>query len=431
MIKPGYFLLLLFPVFVWVLSTFSVTDPGFARELNIKNSPTPSATPLIDIGEKVSEGISLLKSSPPLLFETKNGKPAGDLVRKQIALAIWNKNTGEVFEKRVWVREQEIKDYKKTGIINLDPVNLPTSDVGINVRVKWWNSFNTFYEVNPVKSSEAGAEQFDGVKNQPDLAVVANKYLLESRYLSSLPEKSKTKYTDIIYVPYSKSLHLPEVIVAGGRYLEDCIARAFEQLESAKVVSRSLPGSPVTAVVSREFVKSIILVEHIDPDSFNLAADGGQELTERVLAIIGANQEQAYRYTASPAGASGLAQFIKSTYNSIVSKYPEARLIKDYNLGMADHVNAVKAMVLFFDGYKKEIDNKVTRRDVIRQIGVTEEMLAAAYNGGANKVVRSVNKYGLAWISGQLNLPRDSAIFKKETVDYIKKFRSVKGLNLF
>lgn len=405
---------LLLSILVFAFLVFFWVNPDPVKEISIKNEPVPSATflaPPLDVGEKIREGISLLRSSPSLIYETENKKPSGELVRKQIALAILDKNTGEVFEKRVWVEEQEIKDYKKTGVVNLS-----SSQDDITIQAKWWNSFNTFY----------------GVENRPDLMVVANKYPFQSSYLSGLPEKSGAEYTDIIYAPYSKSLHLPEIIAAGRQYLESGIDRAFEELESANVISHSLPANPVTAVVSKEFIKNIILVEHIDPDGFSVAADGGKELIERVLTILGANGEQAYRYTGSPAGARGLAQFIKSTYETIVSKYPDARLIKDYNLGMADHTNAIKAMVLFFDNYKREIDNKITRRDVIGQIGITEEMLAAAYNGGPSRVVRSVNKYGLAWISGQLGLTAGTkTIFKKETLNYVEKLRSIKNLNVF
>lgn len=388
----------------------------YAKEMTITNRPVlvSSASPATQFSmmEKIREGTSLLKSSPPLAYETKNGKPTGDLVRRQIALVILDKNTGKIFEKRVWVKEQEVKNYRKTGIMNFEPV---ITGEQLDIQPGWWNSFNTFYVIN----------------DQPDLMVVANRFLWQSSYLAGLPERSKSRFTDIIYVPYSDSLRLPEIIEAGKKYISERVDRAFGELDAGRIMSVSSSGHLATEGVTGEFIKSIILTEHIDPDSFNLAGDGGQELTERVLTILGANQERAYRYTGSPAGASGLAQFIEPTYKAIVSKYPEARLIKDYNLGMADHVNAVKAMVLFFDNYKKEINNKITRRDVIGQIGITEEMLAAAYNGGANKVVRSVNKYGLAWISGQFDLPRPKAILRKETLNYLEKFQSIKNLNIF
>jgi len=407
-----------FSIFLW-------TSFISGKEINVKNTPLLSPSPPLNMEEKIQEGISLLKSSLPLEYQTKNGKPNGTLVKKQIALAILDKTTGKVFEKRVWVKEDEIRNYKKTGLMTFEPAS---TNEDLDIQPKWWNSFNTFYEIRSVKSS---LKEFDG-EEKPDLVVIANKYLLPSDYIVSLPERSKTKYTEIIYVPYSESLHLPEIIAAGKQYLDNVVNQAFDQLNSAKVVSRSLPGRLVTEVVTKDFIKNIIVVEHTDPDSFLVASDEKRkELTERVLVILGANRNFAYRYTGSPAGASGLAQFIKPTYRTIVSKYPEAHLIKDYNLGMADHVNAVKAMVLFFDNYKKEIDNKITRRDAISQIGITEEMLAAAYNAGPTKVAKSVNKYGLAWISSQLDLTGAGKIFKNETLNYIKKFRWIKNLGLF
>ena len=395
-----------------VLNNLSYAGLFNTREIEIKNKPTLLPPSVVNIEEEIQAGVSLLNSSPPLVYETKGQKPTGELVRRQIALAILDTSTGGIFEKRVWVDEQEIKNYKKTGVMIFEPAVLGET---LDIQPQWWNSFNTIYEI----------------RGHPEMIVVANKFLLQSSYLDGLPERSKSEFTDIIYIPYSKALHLPEVIEAGKQYLDKEVSQAFDRLESDKVVSRSSPGELATAVVSQGFIKNIILAEHIDPDSFSAAADGGKELTEYVLALLGVNRDMAYRYTSSPAGASGLAQFIKPTYQTIVSEYPDARLVRDYNLGMADHVNAIEAMVLFFDNYKKEIDNKVTRRDVIGQIGITEEMLAAAYNGGPNKVVKSVNKYGLAWLSGQFNLPSAAAVFKQETLDYVQKFVSVKNLSIF
>ncbi len=356
----------------------------------------------ISMEQKINEGIELLSASPVL---------EGDLSNKQIALAILNKKTGEVFEKRVWVTDQDIEYYRRTGIL-VPEHEQPGDD--LNVEVQWWNSFNSYF-IFP---------------DNPEFVVVANKYMLPSSYLAGLPEQSGGQYTDIIYSPYSKDLHLPEIIEKGKKYLEERVDKAFEQLEARKVFSRSSPGSIITATVDPDFIKNIILVEHIDPQGFIISTDGGKELTERVLTVIGANQERAYRYTGSPAGASGMAQFIRPTYDSMVIRYPEAKLIKDYNMGMADHTNAIKAMVLFFDLHKKDISNKVTRQDIIRQIGITEEMLAAAYNGGPGRVVRSVNEYGMAWVSSQLNLSK-TTVFRKETLNYIKKFQSIKGLRIF
>lgn len=389
---------------------------GGSREISISNEFNTVEIlkfhPELNLLSKIKEGLALLKKSPPLKYDT---------LRKQISLAILDKNTGEIFERRVWVSENEIKNYKKTGTINLEPAELWKSDLHsyyespISIVVRWWNSFNTNYEI----------------PEHPELVVIANKYLFPSSYLSGLPERSAGQYTDIVYAPYSDKLKLSEIIEAGKKYLEKSINQALAELDAKRVTSLSDAHTLVTAGINKDFISNIILVEHIDPDSFNLADDGGKELSRRVLTIIGANQNFAYRYTGSPAGASGLAQFIKSTYDLIVARYPQAKLIKNYNAGMADHVNAIKAMVLFFDNHKKDIAGKITRRDIVQSLGITEEMLAATYNGGPSRVASSVNKFGLAWISSQLQLPTSAKVLRRETINYIKKFQAIKSLDLF
>jgi len=139
--------------------------------------------------------------------------------------------------------------------------------------------------------------------------------------------------------------------------------------------------------------------------------------------IVGANQEWAFRYTGSTAGANGLAQFIEPTYYGIAAAYPSANLIKDFRYGMADHVNAVKAMVLYFDLHENQLQNQITRKDVLAQLGITDGMLAAAYNGGPFHVVQAVNGNGLAWAK--------SSAFPLETTGYIQKYDLIKKLKLF
>jgi hypothetical protein len=406
--KPDIKILL----FVSVFTGITVFSFAFAKEFDVKGSNPPALTQMPLTAEKISAGIKLLKDSPPLLYETTKKNLAGDLVRKQIALAVFNTNTGEIFQKRVWVKESDIKNSKKIGIVPLVPA---VSDESLDIHVSWWNSFNSVFEI----------------ADHPELIIIGNKYSFPSSELSTLPEKTKNKYTDIVYVPYSDALHSQSIIAAGKSYLETQLDKAYNDLDVKGVYSRSMPGTLVTTDVSKDFVRNIILVEHVDPAGFNMATDSGLELTERVLTIIGANQELAYRYTGSPAGASGMAQFIRASYLATVAAYPKAKLIKDFRLGMADHANAVEAMVLYFDSRKQELNSRVLRKDILNSLGITEEMLAAAYNGGGSKVASSVNKFGMAWMSGQLNLPSNRTVFKKETINYVLKFQAIKSLNLF
>ncbi|MBI4160383.1 MAG: hypothetical protein HY506_00555 [Candidatus Yanofskybacteria bacterium] len=405
------------------LFIFSSSD--YAREVSVINEPVPEKIiefeSTISWPEKVKEGMVLLEKSAPLKYQTTNGRDSGALLRKQIALAIMNKDTGEIFERRIWVSEGEIKNYHRTGVINIETEPILNTSVrslngnDLHIAANWWNSFNTDYKI----------------EGRLDLVVVANKYLLLSSSLATLPERSKNKYTEIIYVPYSAGLHVSELVEAGKKYIEENISLAFGQLNDGRVLSRLTPNQLVTAGIGEDLIKNVMLIEHIDPDAFKMADDGGRLLAERVLVIIGANLKKSYRYTGSPAGASGLAQFIRPTYQDIYSIYPTAKLIKDYNLGMADHTNAVKAMVLFFDTHEKDLANKITRRNIVQPLGITEEMLAAVYNGGPGRVTKSVNKFGLAWISSQIGRSSGARILREETLDYVSKFRAIKNLDVF
>lgn len=321
--------------------------------------------------EKIRNGIALLKATPPL----------GE---HQIALAVLDAKTGELSEHRIEVSQDG-------EIIAQDPA-LPFA-------IRWWNAFNSVYEI-------------DG---RPELVVVANKYRIERQYL---PEQKTlrldldaptSRYVDMVYAPYSEFLDRPEVIAAGKAYIDEHAGAAFEALRVQHVESIAMPGQLVADVVPIDLVKTIVLVEHVDPSWLGLADDGGKALVERTLVIIGANQEWAYRYTNSKAGANGLAQFIKSTYDSMVTLYPDAHLIQDHNLGMADHTNAFKAIALYFDAHMKDFPDRA--------------MLAAVYNGGPGRISQAVAHDGARWAT--------SAYLAPETIDYVKKYEMISNLHVF
>lgn len=365
-------------------------------ETGIESSATTSASTSL-VYAQITEAVDLLKSSAPIKYSASKN---GSLIKRQISMAILDKSTGQIFEKRFWINESQIKTYYRTRKMTFTPDN--ASD-GITANTLLWNSFNTTYYFN-----------------NPDLVVLANKYLL--------PQKSSTiKYgfKEIVYAPYSSYFDDPGLIQQGKDYLEKQVNDAFAELESKSVMSKITPNHLVIASTSKDFIKNIILIEHIDPTEFSRAKDGGETLSNRVLALLGANKENAYVHAVSPAGANGIAQFIKSTYNLMVRQYPSAELNPDYLKGMADHVNSVKAMVLFFDYHTDELNHKIKNKNVISELGITEEMLAAAYNGGPGRVVTSVNKYGLTWLANM------SKTLRRETATYLKKFESIKSLSLF
>jgi len=361
-----------------------------------------------NIDKKIAEGMALLKVSSPLEYETTNGKKSGGLLRRQIALAILDKKTGNIFEKRVWVEQDSLKEVKKTGLIELIPEEGGPSV--FNISVGWWNTFNTLYVID-----------------NPDLIVVANKYLIDRE---QMPEQSgimlsldapQDSYVDMVYAPYSEALHWPAVIKQGREYITSKLETAFEELEKDKVMSKAESDQVITDTIDKKLITNIILTEQIDTKSLLVSDDGGRRLAERVLVILGANKEWAYRYTGSSAGATGMAQFIEPTYNSMVTLYPDARLITDYELGMADHTNAIKAMVLFLDSHKSMLQGSIYNEEGL-QNGITNEMLAATYNGGPSRAIRSVNAEGADW--------EYSDIYREETSRYIQKYKKIDILNM-
>lgn len=213
------FFISLIAIFLFVL------NQAYAKVITVDGGGSvPLTTPEITMAEKIAKGIELLKDSPPLLYETTGKNLKGNLVRKQIAFAVLDQNTGSIFEKRVWVKEKDIKNVGKTGVINLESA-MPGEP--LDIEVQWWNSFNSLF----------------GIANRSGLVIIADKYLLLSSDLGNLPERSKNKYTDIVYVPYSGLFHSAEIIEAGKNYLEKNIDQAYYQLDSKKVFSRSSPGT--------------------------------------------------------------------------------------------------------------------------------------------------------------------------------------------
>lgn len=345
---------------------------AFPRSLAVSSAATGRPEPRFAMVDKIEEGIGLLKTAEPLQFSPGQWQ--------DVALAVLDTSTGKVTEHRIRIAAD--------GTVMENDPTLP-------FRITWWNSFNSFIEV----------------VGHPEQVVVANKFVVER---SHLPEQKtllldlsapEGDYTEMVYAPYSSAIHKEDVIKAGSSYLHENAAQALKDLRDRRVASRASPGALVADSVPTNLMEALVLTEHVDPGWFDIAEDGGKTLVERALVIIGANREWAYRYTNSPAGANGLAQFIRPTYDALVKAYPSARLITDYRLGMADHMNAFKAVALLADWNAHEIPH------------ATPAMLAAAYNGGPDRVLRARHRDGEAWATSNALAP--------ETIQYIKKFNTI------
>lgn len=382
--------------------------------------------------EKIEEGKKLLENSPPLKFLEipkkdskgriikKKGQPIMEMTEKEIALAVLDIETGEVFEKRYWLNIAEINKASELRKKYLDnPEKIPrfhpkNTDEKFMAVSNWWNSFNS--DISIIREGTVGGRY----------AVVANKYLMSNEDLAYPEDRTGQKYSDIVYVPYSSALRDKILVAMGKQFLNDHVSAVFSELAEARVMSKAFPGRLVTDTMTQAFVKNIFLTEQTDPKMMKASTDGGLELVERVFIRLGTNGEKAFRYTVSKTGASGLGQIMPKTYASMYKGYSSAQLIKDTEIGRVDVKNGIKATALVLDDHLAGVKSRAyangKKSKAIFDNLTTDQLEEArgmAYNGGPGKYLTS---------TGGLNTKSRGA---KETVDFITKLRMIRELNLF
>lgn len=380
----------------------------------------------ISLSQKIKDGVDLLERADPLKIEQyvnenicfQIGKNYRAL-RKEISFAILDRKNGEIFEKRCWFSKEDAVENSILGL-GLEKVGdflgfrneEEESREELALVVSWWNNHNSDIQVRSLNSEDKSGRYI----------ILANKYPMLNQYLAYPQDRTGKKYSDIVYIPYSGALHIPELVAEGKKFLNQNVELAFSELRKAGIKSIAYPGRLVVDTVDQNFIKNIFLTEQTDTSLLLTADDGGLKLAERVLVRLGANKEKAYRYTYSSTGALGLGQIMPATYKNIVRLYPEAKLIADVNIGRVDIVNGIKATILVFDDHfatvLRKLDNFAKSRSILtkKTLKEIEEMRAAVYNGGPGKINAQT-----AAIS--------SAV--AETVGFVAKFKKIRALNLW
>ncbi len=339
----------------------------------LASEPTPE--PKCDRFEQIDNAEELLKSVE-LTVGTKEyryaEKRAGTVAtfkdpEKQIAL--------ELLDPELCTLSQVI--ITKRGDKLIAP---PGYEIEVVTRINGirWNNWATEYRV----------------KSPAGLTVIANTYPLVgqekvARIVTNKTGKRVTVYdtvrtiTPVFYTPYSKELHVPEMVAGGREYLTGLAKRAHEELRRLQVPSQTT-GNMLVADVSAlkpEFTERLVPNELMDLTEFILDPTW---TTERMHVVIGANRDRVASYTCSKAKACGLMQFTSGTYALMAKLYPEAELNKDFVDGARDPLNAMKAAVLLHDHNLAVLVNAFG--DGIVADPKLEEYLAAAYNTGVGRV---------------------------------------------
>ncbi len=220
------------------------------------------------------------------------------------------------------------------------------------------------------------------------------------------PVRSGASFKEVVYTPYSEGIDIPAVRKAGLDYLRDIIGDAKDDLVRRRVNPRSC-----NSFIDNDISVVLAIIEHVDPGKYLSGRYTPEKLINETLVILGANKQNAYRYSRSKAGAMGLFQFIPGTYKRILNLYPHAGLNRDFVRGMEDHRNAAKASFLLFDADLYVLSD-TRRQQLFEDPAALGRFLASAYNCGPGRTRTSMERHGSNWASAIPN----------ETQTYLRKF---------
>lgn len=290
-------------------------------------------------------------------------KATTDQSWRVVHLAVWTPETDQL----VMVRVKK----KGSSVTVIDPGDF-------TVQVRTASSLNSTYDITS--------------KSNPSYTpvVVAVRYPLYHPVVSG----KKTTYTieEVIYTPYARDLHTPEVIARGKAYLDQQVDDIYNELQEKKVASISYPQKLVTEVVRPEVAKAILLIEHTDQTSLK---NNPQNTLEAFYTELGLNERLTYAYEESPVGASGAPQFMPATYK-LLTKQTILELDPDFTRGMRDLDNSMKAQVVYLDRILSVMPDAV-QEAYLTQPYEAGAYVVASYNAGEVRIKRAVQAWGDDW----------------------------------
>lgn len=282
-----------------------------------------------------------------------------------------------------------------------------------------WNAWNTFYRVVEPEDRIVIKNAYPTIKSLKTITqTITNKNGKKQKIKKRVPDVVE----NVIYVPYSDSLKTQEILVKGKSDLIKIVQSAKDLLDQRDVHSKAFPDKLITEVLPAEYYLRRPTIEHIDYGEFILDPDG---TVERFLTILATNQEKAWSETCNKFGACGLYQFTNNgssgTYRTVVKKYPEAQLIKDFEPGASNQINSAMAAMLLDDLNLAELVKRYG--DKILKDPKLEEYLAASYNGAPKWVHKSLN----AALGKNIEWGKH---LRRETKEFIVKLRYLRDNDL-
>lgn len=329
--------------------------------------PVDAAPPSGTLRSAVERGRAMIaeRIAAAKAAQTKPIQVASTEAWVDIALAVWDQATDEVSIVPAGA------SFRKSGM-QLD-LHVPPGTLDIDVM-----------RTNGVNS------HFVADKGKKVVVAVQSPIFKEKR----LTSKNRVyELEDVLYTPYSSTLHTPEMAAWGEATIDAMIGQAYSDLRSMSIMSRAFPDRLMADVIDPKLVKAIAVIEHLSEAS--LAGASAAQAEESFYVIMAGNQDAAYAYSRSPAGAKGLVQFIPSTYKAMAAR-KELQLDPDFETGMANPRNAIRAQIAYLDLELASMPASV-KALVATDPARVDEYLAAAYNGGGPRVRNAIAKLGEDW----------------------------------
>lgn len=205
----------------------------------------------------------------------------------------------------------------------------------------------------------------------------------------------KITVDEVLYTPYAAAFHTPEMITEGRRVLDGHIAAAEAAFRASAVRSRAVSGTLLADRTDTALVTALALIEHTDRTVLERDPTRALEVFYVTLAL---NPEDAYAYSKSSAGATGIMQFMPTTYARL-AKRMEYGLLTDALTGSRNVANAVKAQMAFTDLLEADVKGKakIASGGALPDRMLMDEYIAAAYNGGGPRVKKAIEIWDHLW----------------------------------
>ena len=198
--------------------------------------------------------------------------------------------------------------------------------------------------------------------------------------------RTVTGWDEAVYTAYAPEFDTKKMRDAGMDYLRHLQRLAYNNIKKYDVRSRVRPGATVADQIPTDMVLRLMITEHVDP--LHMKFVGIEQCIHEVLVTLAANQEHAYAYARSSAGAQGLPQFMEDSYQMVRTNYPKAPLEPSFDVGMTNLENAVLASVLLLDLELTQLP-RTTLKVVTDSKVQFAAFLAAGYNRNAARVAQT------------------------------------------